>query len=204
MNLKELTDEELAVLTNAKKINGVGELYTRYRNYGYSITISILKKSHYYNALNDEADGLVVETIYEAIKDYDKTRGSFRSLFVSILNHKSIRLIRKFSNDGLSNYISIDAQNNDNGELLFMDSNNVIKSMETPNFHINSKESIKYASNIYHPHKKRIQKMIEMKDKGYSYQEIANRFSVSVNSIRQIFYRLRKTIHKKESNKLVK
>lgn len=206
MEKKEnLSDERLVCLHQRKRLNAFFTIYNRYKNYGYSIVITTLKKYQFYNALREEKDAILYDSIIEALDVFDKKRGTFRNLISSIIEHQTIAHIREFSRDPLSDYISLDASYKEGTNLRFADSLTFADKSDSPKQTIelddNEKEAVINCSGI---HKRRIKEMIRLRKLGYSFEEIAKKFKTTKNAVRAVFYRIKKRINVKKSSKLKK
>lgn len=204
-NKDRLSDEALVSLHRLKRINAFFILYARYRNYGYAIIYRTLVRCKLINALKDERDAIVYDSIMEAIRCYDKERGNFRQLFSSIAKNQTINYVREFKKDPLSDYISLDSNLSEGSNLRFMDSLTFADKEATPQAIIDYNDNAKKVMVNYNgAYKRRIKKMMELKEAGYSNQEIAYRFGTTSGAVRAIFYRIKRQMDAKDSNKIKK
>ena len=205
MNKDSLSDERLVSLHQQKRVNAFFTLYSRYRNYGYAIIYRTLEKSKLINALRDERDAILYDAIMEAINCFDKQRGNFRQLLSAVITNQTLHYIREFKKDPLSDYLSLDSSVTESSNLRFMDSLTFADKEASPREIINVNDHVKKVEVNYHGvHKRRINKMIHLKEIGFSYKEIADEFKCSEKSVRAIFYRIRKQINLKDNNKIKK
>lgn len=150
-------------------------------------------------SLSDEKESIVFEAINEAIKTFDKDKGTFKSLFSNICMNMTLRCVSKFSRDPLADYVSLDDSLKLTDEMVFMDSVIINASDDTPSKTSNELDIIKkYYKGHY---QRRIQRMIEMKRDGFSYKEIGIRYQMSSKSVRAIFYRLKIRLDKEKTLK---
>ncbi|MCQ2792631.1 MAG: hypothetical protein MJ208_03830 [Bacilli bacterium] len=204
-NKDELSDERLASLHQQKRINAFFTIYQRYRNYGYVIIYRTLEKSHFVNALKDERDAILYDAIMESLDAFDKERGTFRKLFSTVVEHQTINYVREFKKDPLSDYISIDTVFNENSDFRYADSLLLADKDMTPQDRLNINDNTKRVNANYDGiYRRKIKKMIKLKEQGFSNLEIAKRFKTSEGAVRSVFYRIRKRIAGKNSNKIKK
>lgn len=190
-----MSDEKLAILAKRSSKKYLYVLYMRYRSYGYSIIENILKKTYYYGSLIEDKDAILIDALTECIGDFKMSKGKFKNLLSAIISHKTCKLVSRFSKDGLADYVSIDTFAL-NGDLLFADSECV--GPINPKKALDERESRKLIVNSYCPTNRKIKYIIDLKNKGYSYTEIANKSNKSQKAIRQLFYRIRKNVNKKK------
>lgn len=204
-NKDRLSDETLVSLHRLKRINAFFILYARYKNYGYAIIYNTLVRCKLINALKDERDAIVYDSIMEAIRCYDKTRGNFRQLLSSIVKHQTINYVREFKKDPLSDYVSLDATLGEGSNLRFMDSLTFADKESSPQTIINLDDHAKKVVTNYNgSYKRRLKKMMELKEAGYSNQEIARKLKTSSGAVRSVFYRIKRQMNAKDSNKIKK
>lgn len=206
MNQKDsLSDERLAVLHQRKRLNAFFTIYHRYQNYGYAIVYSTLKKFNLMNALKDEKDAILYDSIMEALNIFDGKRGTFRKLLSAIIANQTANYIYNFKSDPLSDYISIDGSFNEGATLRFADSLTIADKSETPQDRINVNEDLKKVALNYNGlYKRRIKRMVKLREAGYTYKEIAKKLGTTERSVRSIFYRIKRKLDLKESNKVIK
>ncbi|MCQ2794034.1 MAG: hypothetical protein MJ207_01495 [Bacilli bacterium] len=199
MNIERYSDERLVALHRQKKIAIFFVLYNRYRNYGYVVVQQALKTSTYFNALYEERDALLYDALMIAIKTFDKSRGTFRIYFGKVLNNLTIQRIRDFARDPIADYVSIDGGIKDVDELKYVDALTFADKGATPQELMSLKDTSQKVSCSYHGHNDiRIQKMVALKEKGYSIGEIAKHFHTTKRSVASIFYRVKKCNKKKK------
>lgn len=205
MDKDSLSDERLASLHQKKRVNAFFILYRRYKNYGYAVVYNTLEQYNLVNALKDEKDSILYDSIIEAIASFDKNKGTFRNLLAAIITNQTINCIREFSKDPLSDYISLDAGYRDGSNLRFADSVIVAAKDDAPGETINCDDrSKKVVINYHGVYKRNIRKMIRLREMGYSYAEIARKFKSTEKAIRAIFYRLKRKVNAKENNRIKK
>lgn len=205
MNKDSLSDERLVSLHQQKRVNAFFTLYSRYRNYGYAIIYRTLEQSKLINALRDERDAILYDAIMETISCFDKERGNFRQLLSVVITHQTINYIREFKKDPLSDYLSLDSTVTESSNLRFMDSLTFADKEASPRDIINVSDNAKKVEiNYKGVHKRRINRMIRLKEAGYSYKEIAEVLNCTEKSVRAIFYRIKKRIDIKDNNKIKK
>lgn len=206
MNNKDrLSDETLVSLHRLKRLNAFFVLYARYKNYGYAIIYHTLARCKLVNALKDEKDAIVYDSIMEAIRCFDKERGNFRQLLSAIVKHQTLNYVREFKKDPISDYVSLDASLTEGSNLRFMDSLTFADKEASPQAIIDLDENTKKVVTNYNgAYKRRLKKMMELKKQGYSYQEIARKFRTSSGAVRAIFYRIKRQMDAKDSNKIKK
>ena len=193
MIYSNLTDEVLAISHRDRKLNATLALYLRYKNYGCAIFINELKKTSYFDALIEDKECIVYQSVIKTIECYEPEKGTFRSLFASILVHLTLRRVNKFRQDPLSDYISLDSQ--EMGDLLLSDS--IVDQTAQPKDRLFIKDTKKAFKKAYSSiNVKRLGQMISLKECGFTYEEIAKRYNLSGEAVRQLFYRLRKAILK--------
>lgn len=200
-----LSDERLAVLHQKKRINAFFILYNRYQNYGCAIILHTLEKHKLVNALKEEKDAILYDSIMKALATFNKTRGTFRQLLSAVIANQTALRIREFKKDPLSDYISLDATFRDGSNLRFADSLTLASKVATPQDLVNLSEETKKLSHNYKGiYKRKIKKIVEFKEEGYSYQEIAKKLDISEKAVRAIFYRLKKRIDVNSNSKIKK
>lgn len=200
-----LSDERLVFLHQQKRINAFFIIYNRYQNYGTAIIYRTLDKSNLFNALKEEKDAIFYDSVMEALARYDQKRGTFRKLLSAILTNMTINYIRQFKKDPLSDYVSIDANLQENGTLVFADSLAVVDKEASPQDTINIIEDHKKVIVNYDGvHKRRIKRIIDLKREGYSYLEIARKIKTTEKAVRGVLYRIKKRIDMKDNNKIKK
>lgn len=205
MNKSSLSDERLVSLHQQKRVNAFFVLYTRYKNYGYAIIIDTLLKYKLINALKDERDAILYDSIMEAIGCFDKSRGTFRQLLSAIIKNQTVNYIREFRKDPLSDYVSIDSASKDGMSLRFSDSFTIADKEASPSERINLDDHAKKVMiNYTGPNKRRVKKMAQLREAGYSYKEIAKEFKTSEPAVRAIFYRIKRRMDAKDNNKIKK
>ena len=205
MNKDDLSDERLALLHQQKRVNAFFVIYKRYHNYGYAVIYRTLEKYKLVNALKDERDAILYDAIMEGLKAFDNTRGTFRKLMSSILEHETINYVREFRKDPLSDYISLDSTLVEGTNLRFADSLTFADKSASPQELVNFNErNIKVEKNYSGIHKRKIKSMMHLKEIGYTYHEIAIKFDISEKAVRSIFYRIKRKINTKDNNKIKK
>lgn len=204
-NKDRLSDETLVSLHRLKRLNAFFILYGRYKNYGYAIIYRTLARCKLVNALKDEKDAIIYDSIMEAIRCFDKDRGNFRQLLSAIVKHQTLNYVKEFKKDPISDYISLDANLMEGSNLRFMDSLTFADKEASPQTIINLDEHTKkVVTNYQGSYKRRLKKMMELKEAGYSYQEIARKFHTSSGAVRAVFYRIKRQMDTKDSNKIKK
>jgi len=199
MKTNSLSDERLVRLHRQKRINAFFTLYSRYRNYGYSIVCSQLVKFKLLNSLDSEKESIVFDAITQSLKTFDENKGSFKTLFSNICMNMTLKCISKFSRDPLADYVSLDESLKITDEMVFMDSVIINASDDQPN---KTSDELKAIKKYYKGHyQRRILRMLEMKRDGFSYKEIGNRYQMSSKSVRAIFYRLKIRLDKEKTLK---
>lgn len=206
MNKKDsLSDERLVSLHHKKRVNAFFTLYNRYKNYGYAVIYRVLEKYKLVNALKDERDAIFYDAIMKTIECYDGKRGTFRKLFISVITHLTIERVREFSNDPLSDYISLDANVREDSTLRFADSLTFADQEASPPELINLDDETKKVNiNCQGLYKRRIDAMTQLKESGFSNKEIAHKFKMSDSAVRSVFYRIKHRIEVKDNNKIKK
>lgn len=199
MNFKDKSDDELVFLHRQKKADVTFILYQRYKNYCYSIIFKMLYKTKYANALVEERDELTFYAVVKAINTYNKKKGSiFRSYLSLLVRNEVISRIREFAKDPIADYISANNEEEEDGNsfldtLVFADNlaspKELIDLKEKVNIIIHASKDIKY---------KQIVKMLEMKQKGFTYKEIAERYKMEISSVRSMFHRIKAIVDKDE------
>lgn len=197
MDKNQLSDERLILLHQQKKINAFFILYGRYKTYGYAIVLKTLNKTSYLNALKEEKDTIIYDALNDAIEQFDVSRGSFRNLFSIITERKTYNYIREFKRNPLSDYISIDAINDETNTQL-VDTLTFADQEPSPIDYMNTMEQKRIVTDICHGiYKRKIRNMIKMRQMGFSFEEIANHYHTTAGAIRSKFYRLKKKIENK-------
>ncbi|MCQ2796616.1 MAG: hypothetical protein MJ213_04905 [Bacilli bacterium] len=197
-----LSDESLVLLHQRKKINAFFIIYNRYKNYGYSVISNLLVKYNLVNALQDEKDAILYDTIMECLEAFDPKRGSFRKLFNAAISNLTANYIRDFQKDPLSDYISLDASIEEGSNYRFADSLTFADKGSSPKAIINLEDKSKdLIVNYDGVHKRRIKKMIRLREEGYTFKEIAKKMKITEKAARAIFYRIRKRIEVKDNAK---
>lgn len=205
MDKDNLSDERLVSLHQQKRTNAFFIIYARYKNYGYAVIYRTLEKYNLTNALLDERDAILYDSIMEALDAFEESRGTFRKLISTILTNRTTNTIRKFKKDPISDYISIDTNNTEGNELLFSDSLAFADKEESPQQKINlDYHNKKVVTNYHGVYKRRIKKMVELREEGYTYKEIAKAFKTTERAVRGIFYRVKRRINLTENNKIKK
>ncbi|MCQ2787129.1 MAG: hypothetical protein MJ199_01875 [Bacilli bacterium] len=197
-----LSDERLVRLHQRKKLNAFFIIYNRYKNYGYTIISNLLAKYNLVNALQDERDAILYDTIMECLEVFDSKRGTFRKLFNAAVANHTTTYIREFQKDPLSDYISLDANIEESGNYRYADSLTFADKNDSPKTIINLEDKSKdLIVNYDGSHKRRIKKMVRLREEGYTFKEIAKRFRITEKATRAIFYRIRKRVNIKDSGK---
>lgn len=197
MDKNQLSDERLILLHQQKKINAFFILYGRYKTYGYAIVLKTLNKTSYLNALKEEKDTIIYDALNDAIEQFDVSRGSFRNLFSIITERKTYNYIREFKRNPLSDYISIDALTDDKN-IQLVDTLTFADPDPSPIEYINSLEQKNLVTDICNGrYKRKIRKMMKMRQMGFSYEEIAKHYHTTAGAIRSKFYRLKKKFDNK-------
>lgn len=205
MNKDNLSDERLVSLHQQKRANVFFIIYSRYKNYGYAIIYRTLEKSNLANALYDDKDAILYDSIIQALEIYTESRGSFRKLISTILTNRTINYVNKFKKDPISDYISIDSNYKEGSNLLFSDSLAFADKDASPQERINlDYHNKKVVTNYRGMYKRRIKKMVALKKEGYTYKEIAKAFNTTEKAVESIFYRIKRRIDLKDSNKIKK
>lgn len=202
MNKDSLSDERLVSLHQKKRVNAFFVIYKRYQNYGYAVVYRTLEKFKLINALKDERDAILYDSIMEALTCFDKKRGTFRQLLASIIANQTANYVREFSKDPLSDYVSLDDRFGDHSNLRFSDSSTLVDRNATPRDVINFDENVGKVGVSYRGiHKRRLKKMISLKEEGYSFEEIAREFNTTAKAVRAVFYRIKRQMDTKDNNK---
>lgn len=199
MNLKDLSDEELVLLHRQKKADVTFIIYQRYKNYCYSIIFKNLYKTKYVNALVEERDELTFYAVTKAINTYNKKKGTmFRSYLSLLVRNEVISRIREFARDPIADYIS--ANNEDEVERGdFLDTLVFADTHASPKEVIDLKEKVQTIVNASKEFKyRKIVHMLEMKQKGFSYHEIAKKYKIEEKEVRMIFRRIKAIVEKDE------
>lgn len=205
MKKDSLSDERLVLLHQDKRVNAFFIIYRRYKNYGYAVIYRTLEKYNLINALYDEKDAILYDSIMEAMACFNETRGTFRKLLSAIINYHTSRCVREFKKDPLSDYISLDAQCSEDGNLRFSDSLIVANQEASPQEIVNlSEKEKKVIINYSGGYKRRIKKMVRLKQEGFTFKEIAKEFNTTEKAVRSIFYRIKRRIELKDNNKIKK
>ena len=200
-----LSDERLAVLHQQKRLNAFFILYKRYQSYGYAVIFRVLEKQKLVNALKEEKDAILYDSIMKALATFNKSRGNFRQFLSAVIAYQTTLRIRDFKKDPLSDYISLDAPFRDGTNLRFADSITLASKVATPQDLVNlNEESKKLSHNYQGIYKRKIKKIVDLKEEGYSYREIAKKLKITEKAVRAIFYRLKKQIDVKANNKIKK
>lgn len=204
MDKDNLSDERLVSLHQQNRTNAFFIIYARYKNYGYAVIYRTLEKYNLVNALLDERDAILYDSIMEALDMFNESRGTFRQLISTILTNRTANLVRKFKKDPISDYVSIDNNYNE-GELMFSDSlvfaDKEASPQEIINLDYHNKKMVTNYNGVY---KRKLKKMVELREKGYTYKEIAKAFKTTERAVRGIFYRIKRRIVLKENNKIKK
>lgn len=200
-----LSDERLVLLHQQKRLNAFFTIYGRYKNYGYAIVYNTLGKYKLINALKDEKDAIIYDSIMECLNVFDLRRGTFRKLFNAVVANQTVNYVREFQKDPLSDYISLDTNIEESGYLRFADSLTLADKSGSPGEFINLGDSTKkFMVNYTGAHKRKIKKMMQLKEQGFTFREIAKKFKMSENAVRAVFYRIKRHIDVKENNKIKK
>lgn len=206
MNKKDrLSDERLVLLHQQKRLNAFFTIYNRYKAYGTTIIYSILEKHKLVNALRDEKDAILYDGIMECLSAFNPKRGTFRKLFNAVITNQTKSYVREFKRDPLSDYVSLDASIEESDTLRFADSLTFADKNDSPRINVNLDDSSKKVITNYDGiHKRRLKKMMRLREAGYTFAEIAKEFRTTEKAVRAVFYRIRKRINVKDNNKIKK
>lgn len=202
MNKDNLSDERLVSLHQKKRVNAFFVIYKRYQNYGYAVVYHTLEKAKLINALKDERDAILYDSIIEALACFDKKRGTFRQLLASIIANQTANYIREFSKDPLSDYVSLDDKFGDHSNLRFSDSSTLADQNASPRDAIDLDENMEKIGGSYRGvHRRRLKRMISLREEGYSFEEIAREYDTTERAVRAVFYRIKRQMDTKDNNK---
>lgn len=209
MKKDSLSDERLVSLHQQKRINAFFIIYARYKTYGFAIIYRALAEHNLVNALLDEKDAILYDSIVEAIDHFDRKRGTFRKLVSTIITNRTINHINHFKLDAMSDYVSLDANYSDGYLFRYSDSSvyadKFADQTGSPREVINTNErNEKIAINYTGIYKRKVRKMMNLREHGYTYKEIAKKFDTTERAVSAIFYRIKKRINVNDNNKIKK
>lgn len=198
MDKNDLSDERLAFLHQKKKINAFFIIYERYKSYGYAIIYRKLAATPYLNALIDEKNAIVYNSIMDSLKVFDNSRGTFRSLFSSVVEHYTLNMIRRFSRKPISDYVSTDEVIDEESGFRLEDKLVFADSYDSPREYVNMIDVNEKLNELYQElGDEKIEKIIELRKRGYKVIEIARMINVNHKTVRSILSRTKQKLDKK-------